>query len=190
MLEHGQLAELATHVLPSLPSEAVCPRLDDPARVERVRIERRDGDRFVARWPDSPPAQGSDVEVHVSHGESVYILSASVSGLAEGTAARFLSIAEVRRRRQRRTAPRAMSDELVVISHDGDVDAELLDVSGTGVGFVLDRPLPARAQIRAVLNFRGTVIPTVALVRQVKRLGEQRYRIGCELLKISPQHRH
>jgi PilZ domain len=190
MLEQGQLAELASHVLAAMPSEATAPSLDDPARVQSVRIERRDGDRFVARWHEQPPMPGTLVELHVSQQQSVYVLSATVSGLADGTAGRLLTITELRRRRQRRTAPRAKTDELVVVSHEGDVDAELVDVSGTGVGFALDRSLPTGAQIRAVLNFGGTVIPTVAIVRQVKHLAHQHYRIGCEFIEISSQHRH
>jgi hypothetical protein len=185
----ADLAMLVSSVLPSLPCDAVSPRLGDPARVDGVSVERRDSDRFVVRWSDVAPEEGCDIELHVTRAEAVYVISGRVTGLAEGTA-RLVSVSELRRRRQRRAAPRAVLEDLVVISHDGDVDAELVDVSSTGVSFVVDRPLPVDEQVRTLLNFRGAVVPAVAVVRQVKRISEGRYRTGCSFAEISDEHRY
>jgi hypothetical protein len=78
--------------------------------------------------------------------------------------------------------------DLVLISHNGDVDAELVDVSADGVAFVIDRPLAVDTVIRAVLNVQGGVIPTVARVRQVSSL-ECGYRVGCVFTEISDANR-
>jgi hypothetical protein len=185
----ADLAMLVSSVLPSLPCEAVSPLLGDPARVDGVSVERREGDRFVVRWSDVAPEEGSDIELHVTRAEAVYVISGRITGLAEGTA-RLVSITELRRRKQRRGAPRAIVEDLIVISHDGDVDAELVDVSSSGVSFVLDRPLPVDERVRTLLNFHGTVVPAVAVVRQVKRISEGRYRIGCAFSEISDEHRY
>jgi hypothetical protein len=185
----ADLAMLVSSVLPSLPCEAVSPLLGDPARVAGVSVERREGDRFVVRWSDVAPEEGSDIELHVTRAEAVYVISGRITGLAEGTA-RLVSITELRRRKQRRGAPRAIVGDLIVISHDGDVDAELVDVSSTGVSFVLDRPLPVDERVRTLLNFHGTVVPAVAVVRQVKRISEGRYRTGCAFSEISDEHRY
>ena len=188
-----QLADLATlvsSVLPSLPCEAVSPLPSDPARTDGVSVQRREGDRFVVRWGDvAPPDEGSDVELHVTRAESVYVVSGRVTGLAEG-AARLVSVTELRRSKQRRGAPRAVVDDLIVISHEHDVDAELVDVSATGVSFVLDRALPVDDRVRTLVNFRGAVIPAIAVVIQVKRIGEGRYRTGCAFAEISDEHRY
>jgi hypothetical protein len=183
------LATLVSSVLPPLPCEAVSPLLKDPARLDGVSVQRRDGDRFVVRWTDLAPENGSDIELHVTRAEAVYVISGRITGLAEGTA-RFVSITELRRRKQRRGAPRAIVDDLIVISHDGDVDAELVDVSSTGVSFMLDRPLPVDERVLTLLNFHSTVVPAVAVVRQVKRISEGRYRTGCAFAEISDEHRY
>ncbi len=185
----ADLAMLVSSVITSLPCEAVSPLLGDPARVDGVSVERREGDRFVVRWSDVAPEEGSDIELHVTRAEAVYVISGRITGLAEGTA-RLVSITELRRRKQRRGAPRAVVEDLIVISHDGDVDAELVDVSSSGVSFVLDRPLPVDERVRTLLNFHGTVVPAVAVVRQVKRISEGRYRTGCAFSEISDEHRY
>jgi hypothetical protein len=185
----ADLAMLVSNVLPPLPCEAVSPHLGDPARTDGVSVQRREGDRFVVRWGDGAPEEGSDIELHVTRAEAVYVISGRITGLAEGTA-RLVSITELRRRKQRRTAPRAVVEDLIVISHDGDVDAELVDVSSTGVSFVLDRPLPVDERVRTLLNFQGAVVPAVAVVRQVKRISEGRYRTGCAFAEISDEHRY
>ena len=187
--ELAEIATLVSSVLPSLPCEAVSPLLNDPARLDGVSVQRREGDQFVVRWDDVAPEKGSDIELHVTRGEAVYVISGRVTCLAEGTA-RVVSITELRRRKQRRKAPRAIVEDLIVISHDGDVDAELVDVSSTGVSFVLDRPLPVDERVRTLVNFHGTVVPAVAVVRQVKRISEGRYRIGCAFAEISDEHRY
>jgi hypothetical protein len=183
------LAVLLSSVLPPLPCEAVSPLLNDPARIDGVSVERREGDRFVVRWSDVAPEVGSDVELHVTRAEAVYEVSGRITGLAEG-AARLVSVTELRRRKQRRAVPRASVSDLIVISHKGDVDAELVDVSSTGVSFAFDRPLPVNEKLRVVLNFEGMVIPAVAIVTQTKRIGERRYRIGCVFDEISDEHRY
>ena len=185
----ADLAMLVSRVLPPLPCDAVSPRLIDPARLDGVSVQRRDGDRFVVRWGDLAPEQGSDIELHVTRAEAVYVISGRITGLAEGST-RLVSITELRRRKQRRGAPRAIVEDLIIISHDGDVDAELVDVSSTGVSFVLDRPLPVDEPVRTLLNFCGTVVPALATVRQVKRISEGRYRIGCAFAEISDEHRY
>jgi hypothetical protein len=185
----ADLAMLVSNVLPPLPCEAVSPLLADPARLDGVSVQRRDGDRFVVRWSDVAPDEGSNIELHVARAEAVYVISGRVTGLAEGSA-RLVSITELRRRKQRRGAQRAIVEDLIVISHDGDVDAELVDVSSTGVSFVLDRPLPVDERVRTLLNFNGTVVPAVAVVRQVKRISEGRYRTGCAFVEISDEHRY
>jgi hypothetical protein len=185
----ADLAILVSNVLPPLPCEAVSPLPSDPARTDGVSVQRRDGDRFVVRWGDVAPEEGSDIELHITRAEAVYVISGRITGLAEGSA-RLVSVTELRRRKQRRGAPRAIVEDLIVISRDGDVDAELVDVSSTGVSFVLDRPLPVDEQVRTLLNFRGTVVPAVAVVRQVKRISEGRYRTGCAFAEISDEHRY
>jgi hypothetical protein len=185
----ADLAMLVSSVFPPLPCDAVSPSLGDAARIDGVSVLRREGDRFVVRWGDVAPEEGSDVELHLSRAEAVYVVSGRVTGLAEGTA-RLVSMSELRRRKQRRAAPRAVVEDLVVISHEGDVDAELVDVSSTGVSFVVDRPLPVDDQVRTLLNFRGAVVPAVAVVRQVKRISEGRYRTGCSFAEISDEHRY
>jgi PilZ domain len=187
--QSADLAILVSNVLPSLPCEAVSPLPSDPARTDGVSVQRRDGDRFVVRWGDVAPDEGSDIELHITRAEAVYVISGRITGLAEGSA-RLVSVTELRRRRQRRGAPRAIVEDLIVISRDGDVDAELVDVSSTGVSFVLDRPLPVDERVRTLLNFHGTVVPAVAVVRQVKRISEGRYRTGCAFAEISDEHRY
>jgi hypothetical protein len=183
------LAMLVSSVLPALPCEAVSPLVSDPARRDAVSVERREGDRCVVRWDDIAPDEGSDVELHLTRGEAVYVVSGRVTGLAEGTA-RLVSVSELRRRKQRRATPRAAIEDLIVISHERDDDAELIDVSATGVSFVLDRPLPVDERVQTLLNFQGAVVPAAAVVRQVKRVSDGRYRTGCEFVQISDEHRY
>src|SRR5437763_3610970 len=91
---------------------------------------------------------------------------------------------------QRRTAPRARCDELILISSDErDVDAQLVDVSAAGFSFLHGRPFDSDAAIGAVLNLRGTVIPCRSIVRRVSRIGDGRYQIGCTFTAISDRHR-
>ena len=90
--------------------------------------------------------------------EAVYGLVARVTGIDRDTS-RFLTVTELRRKTQRRATPRAPIDELVLISHNGDIDAELIDISADGLSFLRDRALPIAATITAVINFQGSVIP-------------------------------
>jgi hypothetical protein len=185
----ADLAMLVSSVFPPLPCDTVSPSLGDAARIDGVSVLRREGDRFVVRWDDIAPDEGSDVELHLTRGEAVYVVSGRVTGLAEGTA-RLVSVSELRRRKQRRATPRAAIEDLIVISHERDDDAELIDVSATGVSFVLDRPLPVDERVQTLLNFQGAVVPAAAVVRQVKRVSDGRYRTGCEFVQISDEHRY
>jgi hypothetical protein len=100
-----------------------------------------------------------------------------------------LTVTELRRKTQRRISERAQIDDIVLVSHGGEVDATLVDVSGDGLAFRLDRALPINATIKAVINFQGSVIPTTAEVRNVTRMSEDEYRVGCAITAISDQHR-
>jgi hypothetical protein len=184
----ADLAELAMSILPPLPCAVACASPDRPGRPEMVVMERRTGDHFLARWPLEAPPAGAKVELRIQ-GDEIYLLRAIVIGDGEGSDS-LLEVTELRRGPQRRVAPRAASDELVLISHDREIDAELIDVSSDGLAFLLDRAIPVDSILDAMLNVRGGVIPACAVVRQVKRLARQQYRIGCQFTKIAEQHRH
>ncbi|MDX6549643.1 MAG: PilZ domain [Gaiellales bacterium] len=182
------LAELAMSILPPLPCAVACASPNHHARTEMVVIERREGDHLLARWPLEAPAAGVAVELRV-HGDAIFRLRAVVVGDGEGSD-RLLAVTDLRRGPQRRVAPRAASDELVLISRDREIDAELIDVSSVGLAFLHDRTIPIDSAFDVTLNLRGKVIPARALVRQVKRLAAGEYRIGCEFTKIAEKHRH
>jgi hypothetical protein len=184
------LAELVTHVFSPLPRDAVARPLGaGTIGSQLVTLKRRDSDRYLVTWRVSAPVPGENVELQVARDQAVYALAAQVTGIDRDNA-RFLTITELRRRRQRRNAERAAVDDLVMISHDGDVDGTLIDISTDGLAFQLDRPLPVEATIKAVLNFQGTVIPTTAQVRSNHQTSDGAYRIGCAILVIADQHRH
>jgi hypothetical protein len=183
----AELAELTFNVLPALPCDVVCTVGDDGADSQRVVMERREGDGFVARWPADPPRLGSMVHLSVEDA-GVYRISAKIVSAGFDSCA-LLSVTELRRARQRRNAPRATATELIVVSHDSDIDGQLTDVSATGVGFVLDRALPMHAQIRMLVNFERRVIPTIAQVCSVKRLQGATYRIGATFVDIAAYDR-
>jgi hypothetical protein len=180
-----ELAELLCNVIPGFPWDASA---DDGDGCRVVTLIGRRGDRLIATWPLDPPTPGDDVSLHLSIGGGVYEASTHVTGL-ESRTGRFLTVTGLRRKTQRRGAARAQVEDLVVVSHDGDVDAMLLDVSADGVAFELDRPLPLDATIRAVLNFHGVVIPTTAQVKNSKPTGDASYRVGCAILQIADHHK-
>ena len=182
------LAELAMSILPPLPCAVACASPDHPARTEMVVMEARAGDHFLARWPQLAPPAGAAVELRIQ-AEAIYLLRAVVVGDGEGSDG-MLALTELRRGPQRRVAPRAVSDELVLISHDQEIDAELIDISSDGLAFLLDHSIPINSSLDAMLNVGGRVIPASALVRQAKRLAKGQYRIGCQFTKIAEQHRH
>jgi hypothetical protein len=184
----AELAELTFNVLSALPCGVVCAVGDDGDEdPQRVVVERREGDGFVARWPADPPRLGSMVHLSVE-GAGVYQISAKVISAGFDSCA-LLSVTELRRARQRRSAPRAVTSELIVVSYDGGIDGQLTDVSATGAGFVLDRALPIDAQIRMLVNFERRVIPTTAQVCSVKRLQAATYRIGATFVDIAAYDR-
>jgi hypothetical protein len=187
---YSELAELTCSIVPSLPYELIAHRADDPARSERVMLERRHGDEFVARWPGATPARGSSLELRLAGAGAVYLLSAVVTGPAPEESCRLVRITELRRKKQRRTSPRAEMRDLVVVSHEADVDGDMIDVSASGVAFLLDRPLDVGVSIRLVLNIQGSVISTRAEVRQAQQLSGGNWRLGCEFTQISDVHRH
>jgi hypothetical protein len=183
-----QLADLVAQVFPPLPFDASArPVGQGSSAAQPVTVERRSADRYVARWRYSAPTPGEDIEVFVAHCEAVYSLTARVTGIDDKTA-RYLTITELRRKTQRRTMPRGPIEELVLISHEGDVDGTMIDVSGQGLSFHLDRPLPVGASIRAVINFDGRVIPTTATVRHCTQDSDDRYRVGCAITNVAPHH--
>jgi hypothetical protein len=184
-----ELADLVSHVFPTLPCDASARSMCDGDNGSRpVTLKHRDGDRYLAVWAYAPPTPGEDVAVYVVRDEAVYSLAAHVTGIDRGNS-RFLTVTELRRKTQRRGTPRAPLDDLVLVSHNGDMDATLIDVSARGVAFHLDRPLPVGATIKAVINFHGSVIPTTAQVRNTSQTGTQEYRVGCVITRISDQHR-
>jgi hypothetical protein len=184
----AELAELTVSVLPALPYPVVAPLQDDPTRLENVTLEAVEGELLQARWDDAAPDIGDTRELRLDGEMAVYLFSATVAAFGPDTGSRMLRVTGLRRQRQRRGHPRAEVRDLILISHDGDVDAELVDVSAGGVAFVIDRPLPVDAVIRAVLNLHGSVIPTEAQVKQVTSVSEG-YRVGCLFTDIADEHR-
>jgi hypothetical protein len=184
----AELAELTISVLSAFPYELASPLIDDASRTEQVVLERAEGELFVARWSAEPPDLDAEREFRLAGDDAVYLLTATVAGYGPDERSRLLRVTGLRRKRQRRATPRAEVRDLVLISDDGDVDAELVDVSAGGVAFVLDRPLEVDRVIRAVLNIGGGVIATVAQVMQVTSLADG-YRIGCVFTEISEENR-
>jgi PilZ domain len=183
-----ELAELTVSVLPELPYAVVSPLQNDPTRLESVTLEAMEGELLQARWTDAAPDIGDTRELRLDSDMAVYLFSATVAAFGPDAATRMLRVTGLRRQRQRRTYPRAEVRDLVLISYDGDVDAELVDVSAGGVAFVIDRPLPVDTVIRAVLNIHGSVIPTEAEVKQVTSVADG-YRVGCLFTEIADEHR-
>jgi hypothetical protein len=184
-----ELADLLSFVVPQLPLDAEARSLGaGGAGSQPVTLTRRDGDRYLALWCGSAPMPGEHVEVYVARDAAVYSLAACVTG-TDRDDSRFLTITGLRRKTQRRRSARAQINDLVLISHNGDVDGTLLDISGQGLSFRLDRPLPVETSIKAVINFHGSVIPTTAQVRNATLTGDGEYRIGCVITHINAQHR-
>jgi PilZ domain len=183
-----ELAELTISVLSAFPHELASPLIEDPSRTEQVVLERAEGELFVARWSGEPPDVDAEREFRLAGDDAVYLLTATVAGYGPDEGSRLLRVTGLRRKRQRRTAPRTEVRDLVLISDDVDIDAELVDISAGGVAFLLDRPLAVDRVIRAVLNIDGGVMSTVARVKQVTRLAVG-YRIGCVFTEISEPHR-
>jgi PilZ domain len=179
-----ELAELAAHVFPALPFDAAA-RSRSGGQV--IAVQRRDADRYLVNWSFAAPMPGEDVELSVVRDSAVYTVRARVTGIDRGNA-RYITITELRRKTQRRRAPRAAIDELVLISTDGDIDAKLVDVSADGFGFVLDRPLQPDITIKTVINFDGSVIPATATVKNIAQIDDGVYRIGCAFNQIADHH--
>jgi PilZ domain len=184
-----ELAELIAHVFPSLPFDAAARPVGGGAGSQLVAVQRRDADRYLANWPVAAPMPGDDVNLVIVRDTAVYTATARVTGIDRGNA-RYLTIIELRRKTQRRQAPRASLDELILISDEGEVDGQLTDISAGGLGFLLDRPLAPGAAIKAVINFHGTVIPATAVVKNVTQTSDDAYRIGCALSEIADHHQH
>ncbi|HEY0387115.1 MAG TPA: PilZ domain-containing protein [Gaiellales bacterium] len=184
----AELAELSVSVLPALPHGVTSPLPDDPARTEPVVLEALEGELFVARWQSVQPDIGTERELRLTGQHAVYLLTVEVAAHGPDSGSRLLRVTNLRRRRQRRAAPRAEVRDLVLVTTDRDVDAELVDVSSGGVAFILDRPLQVEEVIRAVLNVHGRVMPTEACVKQVTSVADG-YRIGCVFTEISDAHR-
>jgi hypothetical protein len=183
-----ELADLVSHVFPTLPCDAASRSMGDGNLGSRpVTLKRRDGDRYLAVWAFAPPIPGEDVAVFVVRDEAVYSLAARVTGIDRGNS-RFLTVTELRRKTQRRGTPRAPLNDLVLISHNGGMDATLIDVSARGVAFHLDRPLTVGATIKAVINFHGSVIPTTAQIRNTGQTSTREYRVGCVFTQISDRY--
>jgi len=189
MADHtaAELAELSVSVLPALPHEVTSPFPDDPSRSEPVLLEAQEGELFIARWERVQPDIGTERELRLTGDHAVYLLTVEVAAFGPDDHSRMLRVTRLRRRRQRRSEPRAEVRDLVLVTTDSDVDAELVDVSSGGVAFILDRPLDIDQVIRAVLNVHGRVIPTEAQVKQITSTPDG-YRIGCLFTKISDAH--
>jgi len=183
-----ELAELTVSVLPGLPYGVVSPLRSDPTRLENVTLESMEGELLQARWDAAAPDIGDTRELRMDGDMAVYLFSATVEAFGPDSDTRMLRVTALRRQRQRRSYPRAEARDLVLISYEGDVDAELVDVSAGGVAFVIDRPLPVDAVIRAVLNLHGSVIPTEAQVKQVTSVADG-YRVGCLFTEITDELR-
>ena len=190
MADHtaAELAELSVSVLPELPHGVASPLPDDPTRTEQVLLEALEGELLVARWERVQPDIGTERELRLTGEHAVYLLTVEVAAHGPDGHSRMLRVTNLRRHRQRRSEPRAEVRDLVLITSDSDVDAELVDVSSSGVAFVLDRPLAIDEVIRAVLNVHGRVIPTEAQVKQITSVAEG-YRIGCLFTQISDANR-
>jgi PilZ domain len=182
-----QLAELVSTVVGVLPRDAAT-EAGGVGGAQLVTIRRREADRFLATWSIGAPSPGEEVRLHVVGDSAVFALAGTVVGSLDERS-RFLVFSEVRRKTQRRESDRGQIDDLVVISHEGDIDGKLVDISGDGVGFELDRPLPMDTSFRAIINFQGSVIPTTAEVRNARRLDDGRYRLGCAFVEIADRHR-
>lgn len=189
MADHtaAELAELSVSVLPALPHPVTSPLPEDPTRSEPVLLEALEGELFVARWERAQPEVGAERELRLTGDHAVYLLTVEVAAFGPDDQSRMLRVTNLRRRRQRRAEPRAEVRDLVLITTDSDVDAELVDVSSSGVAFILDRPLDIDQVIRAVLNVHGRVIPTEAQVKQITSVADG-YRIGCLFTHISDVH--
>jgi c-di-GMP-binding flagellar brake protein YcgR len=98
-------------------------------------------------------------------------------------------VTELRRGPQRRSAPRATSSELILVSDGMDVDAQLVDVSASGVGFLLDRPLPIHTNLQMLINLERQVITATVQIRYVNHVADAAYRIGASFTTITPNGR-
>jgi hypothetical protein len=67
--------------------------------------------------------------------------------------------------------------------------AHSCDVSKTGAGLVVGRPLPAGAQLFVELLIRGGRVSMVATVMHCRELENERYRIGIEIDVMPPMDR-
>jgi hypothetical protein len=184
----AELAELSFSVLPALPHGVTSPLPGDPGRTEPVVLEALEGELFVARWEHAQPDVGTERELRLAGEHAVYLLTVEVAAFGPDGESRLIRVTNLRRRRQRRSEPRAEVRDLVLVTTDRDVDAELVDVSSGGVAFILDRPLEIDQVIRAVLNVHGRVMPTEAQVKQITSVADG-YRIGCLFTEISDVHR-
>jgi hypothetical protein len=139
----AELIELAATVLSPLPCDAVSPSLGDPARRVGVHVKRRQDDRLVAYWRDDAPGVGDAVESHLASGEAAKAVSGRVTSTTVDMA-RLVEVTARGPRRQRRTAPRGGCDELILISQQRDINAELVDVSATGIRYASENPIDRR----------------------------------------------
>jgi len=161
----AELAELTISVLEVFPYELASPLVEDASRTEQVVLERAEGELFVARWSGEPPDMDAQREFRLAGDDAVYLLTATVAGYGPDEHTRLLRVTGLRRKRQRRATPRAEVRDLVLISDDGDVDAELVDVSAGGVAFVLDRPLEGPGvTVADVLRATAFVLPAIEIV--------------------------
>jgi hypothetical protein len=183
-----ELAELTARVLPDLPCAVNCVwdvGADCSSRGVLVRLE---GDRYVLRCSVGCPAPGGRVSVHAAVEGFVYTLLGAVTGVA-GRGEVFVTLDSVRRKRQGRAAPRTFLGELCLLSEMADAKARLLDVGPDGFGFLHDDPVEIGAEVQTVVTVQGVEIPSFAVVRNVKRYDDGRFRVGCWFVAVSDQHR-
>jgi PilZ domain len=166
----------------------MCAWESDNGRQHAGELVRRAGDRYVLRCEDGRRAPGEGIAVYATVDRVVYTLSGQATGVAADDEV-FLTLCGVRRKSQRRTAPRIASSDLVLICGDEDLDARLLDLGRDGFAFLHDRGMEVGTQIEAILNFGSMVIPSTGVVRNAKPLHGGGFRIGCSFLVVSDTHR-
>jgi hypothetical protein len=183
-----ELAELTARVLPRLPWPVVAVWQPKSSPPKPATLIGRDCDRYVLRYVGGCPLPRGEVELYATVDRLLYTLTGVVTGVV-GRDDRFVTLIAVRRKTQRRMAPRTDADGLVLISGEEDVDGRLMDVGPAGFGFLHWEELEVGSQLETVLNVGSTAIASMALVRNVKVRGEGLTRVGCSFLVISDEHR-
>jgi hypothetical protein len=183
-----ELAELTARLLPRLPWPVVAVWQSKSCPPKPATLIGRDCDRYVLRCLGGCPLPRGEVELYATVDRLLYTLTGLVTGGA-GRDDRFVTLIGVRRKTQRRMAPRTDADGLVLICGEEDVDGRLMDVGPAGFGLLHGEKLEVGSQLETVLNVGSTAIASMALVRNVNARGEGLIRVGCSFPVISDEHR-